>query len=69
LIEQIENWLETPMLVLGFVWLGLLIYEFIWNLSPALEMIGTIIWIIFIIDFALKFTLAPAKSLILNQTG
>ncbi|MCU1287825.1 MAG: ion transporter [Acidobacteria bacterium] len=61
LIEQIENWLETPMLVLGFVWLGLLIYEFIWNLSPALEMIGTIIWIIFIIDFALKFTLAPGK--------
>ncbi len=60
-LEQLEDWFETPMLVLGFVWLGLLIYEFIWSLSPALELLGTIIWIIFILDFALKFTLAPAK--------
>ena len=62
LVEQLENWLETPMLVLGFVWLGLLIYEFIWTLSPALELLGTIIWIIFILDFALKFLLAPDKT-------
>ena len=61
LLEQIEDWLETPMLILGFVWLALLIYEFIWNLSPALEVFGTLIWIIFILDFALKFTLAPLK--------
>ncbi len=62
LVEQLENWLETPMLVLGFVWLGLLIYEFIWTLSPALELLGMIIWIIFILDFALKFLLAPDKT-------
>lgn len=61
LLEQIENWLETPMIILGFVWLGLLVYEFIWNLTPALELAGTIIWVIFILDFALKFTLAPVK--------
>ena len=29
LVEQIENWLETPMLILGFVWLGLLVYEYV----------------------------------------
>ena len=50
------------MLILGFLWLALLIYEFIWNLSPALELVGTIIWIIFILDFALKFLLAPDKT-------
>jgi len=61
LVVQIEEWLETPMLILGFVWLGLLIYELIWSLSPALELVGTIIWIIFIIDFAVKFILAPEK--------
>lgn len=61
LIARIEDWLDTPMLILGFVWLGLLIYEFIWELSPALELAGTVIWIIFIVDFAVKFLLAPDK--------
>jgi voltage-gated potassium channel len=62
LVAQLENWLETPMLILGFVWLALLIYEFIWNLSPALEWLGTAIRIIFILDFALKFLLTPDKT-------
>jgi len=62
LVEQIENWLEAPMLVLGFVWLVLLIIKLTSNLSPFLELSGTIIWIIFILDFALKFTLAPDKT-------
>ena len=62
LVGQLEDWLETPMLILGFVWLALLIYEFIWNLPPALELLGAAIWIIFILDFALKFTLAPDKT-------
>jgi voltage-gated potassium channel len=62
LLERLEDWLEMPMLVLGFVWLGLLVYEFVWNLSPALEIFGTIIWVIFILDFSLKFVLAPDKT-------
>jgi len=62
LVVRLEDWLETPLSILGFVWLALLIYEFIWNLSTALELLGTIIWIIFILDFALKFALAPDKS-------
>lgn len=62
LVEQLEDWLEIPMLVFGFVWLALLVYELIWNLSPALELFGTIIWVIFILDFALKFLLAPDKT-------
>ncbi|MEJ7847440.1 MAG: ion transporter [Pyrinomonadaceae bacterium] len=62
LIARIEDWLDMPMLILGFVWLGLLIYEFIWTLPPVLELAGTIIWIIFIVDFAVKFMLAPDKT-------
>jgi voltage-gated potassium channel len=61
ILRRLENWLEMPMLVLGFVWLGLLIAEFIWGLSPFLEWLGLAIWGIFILDFLLKFTLAPAK--------
>lgn len=62
LVGQLEDWLETPMMILGFAWLALLIYEFIWDLPPALELLGAAIWIIFILDFALKFTLAPDKT-------
>jgi voltage-gated potassium channel len=62
LVARLEDWLEPPMLILGFVWLALLVYELLWNLSPALEIAGTVIWIIFILDFVLKFTLAPDKT-------
>jgi voltage-gated potassium channel len=62
LVHQLEDWLEKPMLILGFVWLILLVMELTGNLSPALVMLGTIIWIIFIIDFAVKFLLAPDKT-------
>ena len=62
LLTRLEEWLEMPLLVLGFVWLALLVYELTWNLSPALEILGTVIWIIFIVDFALKFLLAPDKT-------
>jgi voltage-gated potassium channel len=61
LLHQLTEWLETPMLILGFGWLLLLGVELIRGLSPALETVGTIIWIIFILDFLLKFILAPKK--------
>jgi voltage-gated potassium channel len=61
LLKRVEDWLETPMVVLGFVWLALLIAEFVWGASALFEGLGTIIWIVFILDFALKLTLAPRK--------
>ena len=66
-LQQLEDWLETPMLVLGFVWLALLVIELTWGLRPFLETIGTVIWMIFIIDFAVKFTLAPHKLTYLKR--
>lgn len=60
-LQQWEDWLETPMLLLGFVWLALFIVELVWGLNPLLEVIGTLIWIVFILDFGIKFLLAPHK--------
>ena len=60
-LQQWEDWSETPMLVLSFAWLGLFIVELVWGLTPILEAIGTNIWIAFIIDFSIKFILAPRK--------
>jgi voltage-gated potassium channel len=61
LLERLEDWLETPMLVLAFVWLALLIVELIWGESLLFGTIGTVIWVVFLVDFAVKFTLAPHK--------
>ncbi len=69
ILQQWEDCLETPMLVLSFVWLGLFIIELVWGLTPLLEAIGTTIWIVFIIDFAIKFLLAPHKKSYLRHNG
>lgn len=55
------------MLVLGFVWLILLVVELVRGISPPLEVLGTVIWVVFILDFALRFTLAPQKLPYLRQ--
>ncbi len=62
LLQRLEDWLEMPMLILAFVWLALLIGELIWGESLAFEIIGTIIWVIFILDFVVEFILAPRKA-------
>src|SRR5690348_6645642 len=61
LLSHVEHWLETPMLVLGFVWLILLVVDFTHGLGPKLTALGTTIWILFLFDFALRFVLAPRK--------
>ncbi len=61
LLSRIERWLELPMMVLGFAWLALLVIELVRGLSPLLEAVGTVIWIVFIADFLLALLLAPDK--------
>ncbi len=60
-LQQLEDWLEIPMLVLAFVWLALFIIELIWGVNPLLEVISNTIWIIFIFDFLLELAIAPRK--------
>ena len=61
-LQQLEDWMETPMLVLGFVWLALMLWEYVRGISPLLETVAGVIWIIFVLDFAVKFILAPDKT-------
>lgn len=61
LLQRLKDSLEMPMLGLAFVWLALLVVELIWGESLLFEIIGTIIWVIFILDFAVEFILAPHK--------
>ncbi len=61
LLTSVEKLLEGPMIFLGFVWLALLVIELIWGLNKPLEFASLTIWIIFIVDFLIKFILAPVK--------
>ena len=67
LLQRLEDWLETPMLILAFVWLALLVGELILGESLAFEVIGTVIWAIFIVHFAVEFILAPRKGTYLRN--
>ena len=49
------------MLILSIIWLGLFIIETVWGVSPFLDSLSNVIWVIFWIDFAIKFALAPDK--------
>lgn len=61
LIYSIERLLEGPMVFLGFIWLILLILEFTRGLNQPLTYLSLSIWVIFVIDFILKFFIAPSK--------
>ncbi len=62
LLERLAGGLEAPMTVLGFVWLALLVAELTVGLSPFWATAGTVIWGVFIADFALRFVVAPKKK-------
>lgn len=58
LLRTVEARSELPMVLLGFVWLGLLVTELVTGLSPALLSAGTVIWALFVVDFVLRLWLA-----------
>lgn len=64
-LHDLEDWLETPMLVLSFIWVMLVVVELLWGASGLLEVFGTSIWLIFLLEFLLRLTLAPDKLVFL----
>jgi voltage-gated potassium channel len=69
LLTRIENLLDGPLIILGFIWLILIIVELLFEPNPIIETLSYVIWIIFIIDFLLKFFIGAASvGTILVQT-
>ncbi len=66
-LQQLEDWLETPMLVLSFVWTALFVIDVIKGLSPLLQVVSNVIWVLFILDFGIRFILAPRKIAFLRS--
>jgi voltage-gated potassium channel len=67
LLEQISQIAERPMIALSFVWLILLIIDFTAGLSPLLQVVGNVIWALFVIDFMIAFVIAPRKIVYLRR--
>ena len=55
------------MAVLGIVWLLLLVFELIRGTTPASHAASVTIWIVFTLEFAIRFTLAPRKGAFLRR--
>jgi voltage-gated potassium channel len=61
LLHNLSKMTDKVMIALAFVWIGLMIGDFIGKLSPPLVILNNVIWAIFGLDFVVKFAIAPRK--------
>lgn len=61
LLQRLSDWMETPMLILAFVWLALMVVDLTRGETRSISALSRIIWGIFIVHFILEFILAPRK--------
>ena len=61
LLQKIDHLLETPTTVLAFIWLGLVILDFITGLNPLLRLLTYVIWALFILEFVIGLIIAPHR--------
>jgi voltage-gated potassium channel len=62
LLGELDEWLTVPMALLSLAWLGIVIWELVSGSTNLLETVGTVIWIVFIVEFIVRFALAPDKT-------
>jgi voltage-gated potassium channel len=67
LTAQVVRLLELPMLVMSGVWSVLLILEFTRGLSGPLQTLTDVIWVAFVGQFVLEFSVVPDKRLYLRK--
>lgn len=61
LLQRVVEYLELPMVIFGFIWLGLLIIELVSGLPYHLRVVSLCIWMIFVLDFLFELIIAPEK--------
>jgi voltage-gated potassium channel len=66
-LSAFKKKLEWPMLFLSFVWFCILIIEIVYDTSPALSGVGSVIWILFIFYFALRLTIVAQRVAFLKK--
>jgi voltage-gated potassium channel len=61
LLDNLTAITDKAMIALAFVWIGLMIGDFLGKLTPPLVILNDVIWGIFGLDFLVKFAIAPHK--------
>jgi voltage-gated potassium channel len=61
LLRQLEDWLEMPMFLFSLLWAVLLAVELTVGAGPRLQTAANVIWAIFLLEFVLRFVIAPGK--------
>ena len=62
LLRDLDEWLAVPMALLSLAWLLIVVWELVSGSTELLSTVGTVIWIVFIAEFLIRLTLAPAKG-------
>ena len=68
LLRDMDEWLTVPMALLSLAWLAIVVWELVSGSTELLATVGTVIWIIFIVEFLIRFALAPEKSAFLRSS-
>lgn len=61
LLEEFETWTEWPLAALALAWIVLLVLEFAGSTSSYIEPATTLIWGIFIVEFAVRLLLSTDR--------
>jgi voltage-gated potassium channel len=67
-LRQLEDRLEMPMFVLSLLWVFLLVVELTWGSNGTMQNAVTALWVIFVLEFILKFVIAPHKLTFLRKS-
>ena len=67
LLSSWNKWFETPLIILAFIWLVLIVIELVNGLNPLFEILSFSIWIIFVLDYLTRFLLSPIKKNYLKE--
>lgn len=66
-LRTLDELLDGPLNILGFVWLALLVWELLGPVPAWTDTLSNVIWGVFIVDFVLSLSLAPHKVAYLKR--
>jgi voltage-gated potassium channel len=69
LLQNLENALQKPMMLLGVIWLALIVLQFVLGSKAAISDLILAIWIVFVVDFVIRFVLATKKLRFLKRNA
>lgn len=61
LLHWLDRMMAGPLVVLSFVWLALLVVEFVDGTDTRLEILFYVIWVVFILEVAVQLIIAPDR--------